>query len=470
MKRQLFWKILIGVWLMFFGVAVGLSVWTQWQVYGPSNRARWVASIEQFEQRQAQVASIVLRLGGPPALRELLATWPEDERRAVSVREATPDEIAALDLSVPPAAMTPDTPRLPNPSAMTVLTQTGAYRLSYDALWSQRDLGVPFRLYLGTHQLVLEALAGLLFSAALAWHLTRPLLRVRASMDRLAGGDLTARLDAKTRGRRDEIGDLARDFDRVAARLEELVTSRERLLHEVSHECRSPLARIRVAIDLARQDNSKSAASFERIDSESRRLDAMIGDLLSLARAESGVAGKEGFVDVGALVKAIVEDARFEAQPAGIEIRMRDDMVRGGIVELPPVAGDVELLRRTLDNVLRNAVSVSSVGQVIRVVVRMDPQAYAYVIEIADEGPGVAPEALITMFEPFVRLWPAMAAVPSVSGFGLGLAIAKRAIEVLGGQITARNGVNGGLTVSIRLPLVISSGEMAVASESVELS
>jgi two-component system, OmpR family, sensor kinase len=464
MKRQLFWKILVGVWLMFFGVAVGLSVWAQWQFYGQSSyRARLIASVEQYERRQAEVASIVLKHGGPAALQELLATWPEDERRAISVREATPDEIAAANLSVPSASLSPSTPLRPSPSAMTALSPTGGYRLSYDTQRSQKDFEMPFRLYLRTPQLVAEALAGLLFSAALAWHLTRPLQRVRASMDRLASGDLTARLDAKTRRRRDEIGDLARDFDRVAARLEELVTSRERLLHEVSHECRSPLARIRVAIDLARQDSSKGTASFERIDSESRRLDAMIGDLLSLARAESGVAGKEGFVDVSALVLAVVEDARFEAQPAGIEIRMRDDMASAHIAELRPVGGDVELLRRTLDNVLRNAVSVSSAGQIIQVTVRMDPSGCGYVIEIADEGPGVAPEALTTMFQPFVRLRPAMSAVSGVSGFGLGLAIAKRAIELLGGQITARNGATGGLTVSIRLPFAVSSGEAAVA-------
>lgn len=463
MKRRLFWKILFGVWAMFFAVAVGLSVWTQWQFYSQSGyRAQIFGAIEQYGRRHVLTASIALRYGGTPALNELLATWPEEERRPLTVRKATADEIAAVDLGVPSATrpVTAHEPPRPVPSQLTVLSPEGPYRLSYETQWLDTRYQMPFGRYFGrflfTPELVVEAFASLLFSLALAWHLTRPLQRVRAGMDRLAGGDLSARLDARTRGRRDEIGDLARDFDRVAARLEELVNAREQLLHEVSHECRSPLARIRLAIDLARQDPAKGPASFARIDEESRRLDTMIGDLLTLARAESGVARMEGFVDVGALVLAVADDARFEAAPAGIAIHVSDNFAPAMDEPLPPVCGDVELLRRTLDNVLRNAVAVSNPGKAIHVTVHCDVAKGCYLIEVADEGPGVSAETLATMFEPFVRLDSGARA-----GFGLGLAIARRAIETLKGEITASNRSTGGLVVRIRLPFaeVETNGE-----------
>lgn len=319
------------------------------------------------------------------------------------------------------------------------------YRLYYDTAGLQRQLTQPQRrsdwLNMPPPMWWIGGLGGLSFSALLAWHLTRPMNRLRQGFERLAQGDLGVRLYPAMRRRHDEISDAARDFDAMAERLQLLVESREQLLHDVSHELRSPLARLQLAIGLARQDPARIEGSLARIQLETQRMDKMIGELLTLTRASHGERDGEEYYDLQALVEAVVSDTRYEAQHLGIEIKGQADEE----VEYT-ICGQAELIRRALDNVLRNALRFSQAGQVITLTLQR--QGVEFVIEVADQGVGVDESKLSSIFDPFVRIGS-----PAVGkGYGLGLAITRKAIQAQGGRVEARNGEEGGLIVTLHLP------------------
>src|SRR5262249_14140534 len=205
-------------------------------------------------------------------------------------------------------------------------------------------------------------------------------------------------------------------------------------------EPRSPLARVRAAIALARQTPDKLEGWFERIEREATRLDELLGEALTLARLESGApeAAVET-VDLADLVADIAEDARFEAQAArrGLALRSVDRLL---------VRGHSELLHRAVENVVRNAVKYTADGTEVELDLHMSGARAAFVV--SDRGPGIPPAELERVFEPFYRI-----SGDTVKGFGLGLAIAQRAVLAHGGSILARNREGGGLVVKIELPL-----------------
>jgi len=284
-------------------------------------------------------------------------------------------------------------------------------------------------------------LAGLLFSTVLAWNLTRPMRKLRDGFDRVAQGDLSVRLFPAMRRRHDELSEVARDFDSMAERLELLVSAREQLLHDVSHELRSPLARLQLAIGLARQNEGNVENSLQRIEHEAGRLDKMIGELLALSRAESNSLPDEEYFDLYGLVDAVVSDARYEAQIPGVEIVLQ----ASSDVDYT-VKGNAELMRRAVDNIVRNALRFSSHGQRVTVVLTRIEQRFQ--IEVSDQGPGVEESKLSSIFDPFVRVKSAM----SGKGYGLGLAITRKVVLAHGGQVEARNGEQEGLVITLRIP------------------
>lgn len=295
-------------------------------------------------------------------------------------------------------------------------------------------------------------LASLAFSALLAWYLTKPIRNLRSGFAAVAGGALDTRVAPAMGGRNDELADLGRHFDRMTGQLQQLVVSQRRLLHDVSHELRSPLARLQAAIGLARQNPERVDAMLERIDRETVRLDALVGELLALARLEAGSpqAPLER-VDLAELVASIVEDARFEAQASGRDVVVDD---RCG-PESAQAAVRAELLHRAFENVVRNAVKYAPEGTQVEVVTESRvPVAGAakggtFDLIVRDRGPGVPEDELDAIFEPFHR---GRRGADS-PGHGLGLAIARRAIEMHGGRITASNRAGGGLVMTMRLPL-----------------
>jgi two-component system sensor histidine kinase CpxA len=248
-------------------------------------------------------------------------------------------------------------------------------------------------------------------------------------------------------GRRDEIADLACDFDHMAERLQGLIGSQKQLLSDVSHELRSPLARLQVALGLARQrEQDQPNTELDRIEREAERLNELIGQLLSLTRLEFGtVLSHSEPVDLADLLTEIAESTDFEARALNRRVHMVNSVP--AIVE-----ANETLLRSALENVVRNAAKYTDVNTSVDISLQPD-KAHAgwLLVQVRDHGPGVPEDMLTKLFEPFVRVGDARDR--DSGGYGLGLAIAKRAIRLHGGEIFAGNEPDGGLNVRIRLPV-----------------
>lgn len=283
----------------------------------------------------------------------------------------------------------------------------------------------------------------------LAWSMTSPVTRLRKAAQSLAAGDLTARLGAPTRGRRDELAELMRDFDRMAERIEGLVESQSRLLKDVSHELRSPLARLSVALGLAQQKAAPEVeASLNRIELEADRLNQLIQRLLTISRLESGTDGiRKTRLSLRQLVDHVARDVEYETPGRGCKVSA--DPADEFLME-----GDPELLRSAIENVARNATRYTAEGTVveIRLERQTNEKGAEAVIRVLDSGPGVPNEALEKIFEPFYRLDDARNR--QTGGAGLGLSITDRAVRLHGGQLRASNRPEGGLEVEIRIPAV----------------
>lgn len=284
-------------------------------------------------------------------------------------------------------------------------------------------------------------LASALLSALLAWYLARPVKELRGAFSAMAEGRLDTRLgDAMPRG--DEFADLGHSFDRMAEKLQTLILAQRRLLHDVSHELRSPLGRLQVALGIARRDPSRTDSALQRMELEVERLSALIGEILSLARLNSGVENEPAErIDLGELVEGIVHDARFEAVGRDCAVRL-EELAR------VHVHGRPRLLSRALENVIRNGLRFSPPGGELTVEVGFS-DGWS-VVRVCDQGPGIPEHDMDAVFEPFARGRD----TGEADGFGLGLAIARGAVELHGGAIKAANQEKGGLRVEIRLPSV----------------
>ena len=316
----------------------------------------------------------------------------------------------------------------------------------------QWERGVPPSLFFGSWLGYLR-LAGLLLTAiivcyALALYLTAPIRKLREATQKFAGGDLSARVPTRVVRRRDELADLARDFDLMAERIESLITSQQRLTRDVSHELRSPLARMNVALEIARQkSNTETVPFLDRIETESGRLNDMISRLLTLAKLESGAEDVERVrLDLAEIVRDVAADADFEAQAKQkfVEVSSADSCM---------VMGSENLLRSAIENVLRNAVRYTAERTVVDVSLTKS-NGHA-IVKISDHGGGVPADELENLFRPFYRVGEARER--KTGGIGLGLAIAERAVKAHKGKITAKNS-NGGLSVEIELD-TIKKGE-----------
>jgi signal transduction histidine kinase len=272
----------------------------------------------------------------------------------------------------------------------------------------------------------------------LAHYLTAPLRQLRAAVDRLGRGDLSARAEEK---RHDELGDLAASFNRMADHIQTLLAAERRLLFDISHELRSPLARLSVAVELARTDEA-GAPSLDRIQKEADRLNSLIRQMLEVTRTEGEPSRlKVGRVRIDDLVSGLVDDCSIEAQAHGCVL----DLASSGPVTLD---GDSELLRRAIENVMRNAIRYAPAES--KVEVTLDNGGGWAKIRVRDYGPGVPEEALPRLFDPFYRV--EQDRDRKSGGVGLGLSIARRAVELHKGKLTAVN-ASPGLLVEIDLPV-----------------
>ncbi|BCM91882.1 sensor histidine kinase CpxA [Abditibacteriota bacterium] len=433
---------------------------------------------DETPPRSATISSILFRYGypsiaaflrgGDPGLRTFLQNTErqtgvkfylfDPSCRARGLKEGTqaPDDIQALaQNTLDSIRNTPDNPSqlqitpLRLSASLPIATSRGIFVVTGSV---SRSL-IAFRS-INTRTKILSLsfifLTSGLFCYGLARYLAAPVGRIRRAAQRLSSGDLNARVEPNhvPRGR-DEIAYLAHDFDLMAERMQSLVTAQNRLLSDVSHELRSPLARMSLALELARRgDELKKQNAMERIAREAIRLDVLIGELLTLSRLENGLRAEtlNNAVDIASVVCGVEADAEFESQNAGRGVKVTYSGPEEGIT----MRGNPELLHRAVENVTRNALRHTNDDSTVAI--ELHSEGSDIVITISDGGPGVPPDELESIFRPFYRVEGARDRPDGGSGTGLGLAIAQRAIAAHGGTISASNRSEGGLCVRLSLP------------------
>ena len=432
--RSLFAKILLWFWFALAITVVGSAFISAFNVNeNDSDERAPVARLVRFELEEATSA---YEIGGRPALQSFLDTL----HRVYDARGVLTDE-NGRDLLT-----NEDRSDLIRHAQRRVLYQV--FRTGDSTVARASDDGrfwfffiVP-KAHVGSwflqpeHIFVMAAAIGLCYW--LAFHLTRPVRRLQKAVERFGRGDLSARAESV---RRDELGQLARTFDRMADRIETLLAAERRLLLDISHELRSPLARLGVAIELARSGDDTDTA-LTRIQKESDRLNSLVGQLLQVTRAEGDPTSlHHDPVRLDQLVRLLVEDSAIEAAAHGCTLQYQDG-------EPVTIAGDPELLRRAVENVLRNAIRYAPRDTAVEV--RLSCGGGGAVVEIRDHGPGVPEDALPRIFDAFYRVESDRNRLSG--GIGLGLSIARRAVELHKGAIRASN-ADPGLRIDLEFPV-----------------
>jgi signal transduction histidine kinase len=306
-----------------------------------------------------------------------------------------------------------------------------------------KDLG--YKTLLG---LLAVLLVGAPFCFLLACHIANPIVRLSEAAGRIADGWLNTRSGQSIRSRGDEIGRLGVSFDRMAERIESLVRGQQRLFGDISHELRSPLARLSVAEGLLRQCPPEERAEYlDRIALEVEHLDQLIGQFLTLARINSGAdSSRIERVELNSLIQEVAVDGNFEARAKCCAVRVDSE-------NLCTTTGAREQLRRAIENVVRNAIRYTQPSTDVEITIR-EQRASAIsraVIQVRDHGPGVSSEHLEKIFLPFYRI-PTING-ESTNGAGLGLAITDRIVRMYGGSVSAVNALDGGLIVNLELSI-----------------
>lgn len=457
--HSLYWRIFLAFWLALALILVG-TVTVAVNATAHRTERPWV----QRGQLYAQAAR-AFESGGPAALRAWLQSLPGEPFSRTFVVDPSGQEL--LERTLPPflsGAPGSDASRsaanvgpiAPVGGALVLVGANGAtwhvvvgpVRENPRLFGELEQPGVPF-VILG---LALVVSAALCF--VLARQLAAPVDRLRLATRLMAEGDLNVRVLPALKQRQDDLGLLAADLDTMAQRLRHQLESKQQLLRDVSHELRSPLTRLQLALSLAEREKGNTERHLTRIASEADRLEQLIARTLQLVRLERPAATFEHVpVEVGGLLAGIAADVAIEADAQGCLVDVRAD---SGLT----LRGDPELLRSAFENVIRNAVRYSPRGALISISARRmgggASEREAAEVIVRDHGPGVPDKDLKLIFEPFYRV-EAARDHRSGGGEGLGLAIAARAVGLHGGGIEARNAQGGGLAVSITLPLEAGS-------------
>jgi signal transduction histidine kinase len=437
--RRLFWKIFLSFWIteaLVLTIAVilaNIGVWRETPKSLPQVQAQMpliaTAAVQAFEH------------GGPSALKPILSDASEDSGARWWLFDPQGKELSGN--VVPwwvPKVLAQQEPNGERGSAVYSLRgMQGQYALVAEP-------GMPRVPHIPYRAMIRQLLAGLFISGLtcflLAHYLAQPILRLRKASQAVAAGDLSARAGAAVGDREDEIGDLVRDFDRMAGRIEALVQSQKQLLRDISHDLRSPLQRLRMAVGLARREAMPSS-QLDRIEREAIRINELVEQVLTLAKLENADAKLPmSPISLQAVIHDVVADATFEAErlQCSVQVSSQAD---------PQITGNRELLHSAIENVVRNAIHHAEPQTSVKVSVTSKTGTAQ--VRVEDEGPGVPENALNRLFEPFFRVDESRG---TTNGFGLGLAIAARAVAVHGGTIRANNIAPHGLRVEIDLPTV----------------
>ncbi len=448
--HSLYWRIFRSFWLAIVLILAGTVTVAVSAAIQRRDEVPWVQRGELFAQ-----ADNAFENGGPDALREWLESLAADPAFARTF-VVGPNGNDLLDRPLPHFLRVPLNGRTKH-GLKTV--RSGAIAPVGGALVLVAPDGSTYHVVIGPlhehallfGELQLPAVAAatlaiaLLVSTVVCFFLTRhlvgPIDRLREATREMAAGDMSVRMLPRLKGRQDDLALLAADFDAMAERVQNLLESKQQLLRDVSHELRSPLARLQLALSLARREDGAVERQLTRIGCEADRLEQLITRILKLVRLERPGSAFEGIpVDVGNLLEMIAQDVAIEAEARSCTVSVNAE---GGL----QVAADPELLRSAFENVIRNAVRYGPSGSVVGVTAgRRD----WIEVTVRDRGPGVPEKDLKLIFEPFYRV--DVARDRAGGGEGLGLAIAARAILVHGGSIEAHNVAEGGLEVAMRLP------------------
>jgi two-component system, OmpR family, sensor kinase len=465
--HSLYWRIFLTFWLalaliLIGTVTVAVNAAAQHRADSP-----WV----QRGQLYAQAAR-AFEAGGPTALKNWLeAQAPSEHFNRTFVVEPSGKEMFGRPLPKflrgpgdgGSNSNSPSDPISPVGGALVLVSATGeTYHVVVGPLRQSPRLfgeleqpGVPTQTLL----LALVVSGGVCF--LLARYLVAPIDRLRHATRRMAGGDLDIRVSPSMRGRQDDLGLLATDLDTMAERLRNLLETKQQLLRDVSHELRSPLARLQLALSLARRQDNPADRHLARIACEADRLEQLIARTLKLARLErpTGTFDHEQ-IDIGDLLKSIVDDVAIEADARGCLVHVQADPSLD-------VSGDPELLRSSFENIIRNAVRYSPPGTEVGITARrtksLTHREECVEVIVHDQGPGVPAKDLALIFEPFYRV--DVARDRAGGGEGLGLAIAARAVALHKGVIEARNRQGGGLAVSVTLPALERGTTLAIQTK-----
>lgn len=367
--------------------------------------------------------------------------FPPPEQQ-IRVTDAQGHELLGLPMPAETWARVAPLIRQQDPRILSVTAPNGETYY----LFRLRDRNAPSGFFFLLHHPLtlplLMMLASLLCSALLAAHLTKPIRLLRDGLRQVADGRFDLQIGQQMGHRQDELGQLGRDADLMAQRLKHLIGAQQRLLHDVSHDLRSPLARVQVALGLARQSPDRFDDALSRIEHETHRLNQMIEEVLTLAKLEAKVPiSGDDYLDLVSLLQSLLDDARFEYATEGRHFDLLLDTEADILLH-----GRADLLLRAFDNLIRNAAQHSPRGTPVHLTVSLNVPAGQVIVSCCDQGPGVPECDLETIFTPFYHH-------DQSQGKGLGLAIAKRAIEAHGGTILARNRAEGGLAIVVSLPI-----------------
>lgn len=450
---RLYWKI-FGFLLLAQLTAIAITSAGFWWHRHQQNKESEGIEISRAVRVRVQSASATLAHGGEDALKDLLRQW-QSKRRMPQVLAVDASGQDLLNRSVNPQLLATAralAERSRSNSVARITTPQGeTLTLFVPEIDRSRRRGKIANAYklkprqpnlLPLRPIGASVIASFLFAALIAWYFSKPIKVLHRAFSKGAQGDLDSIVAAEMGNRKDAFADLGQDFDTMTNRLSKLLTGQKRMLNHVSHELRSPLSRMQIAIGLANQQPEKIAPSLERIQLESERMDQLIGELLELSKLDAGVSElKKETTDLSYLMQGIVENAEFEAAEKNITVESH-------IQADCQLNCDAELLYRAIENVVRNAIKYTHAQTTVAI--QLTQQNQQATITVTDQGDGVDETALADIFLPFVRSNQA----ESKAGYGIGLALAKQVVEAHSGKIEAFNiPIKQGLAVKISLPI-----------------
>jgi two-component system, OmpR family, sensor histidine kinase CpxA len=450
--RSLLLKIFLWFWIT--AIATGIALIVTF-VFGPGNvPAQWHSSLAETARSTGMIAIEELERGGAPAASAYLSGLEHETRLRACLFDMQWQPIAGRDCETfsdmrrrPPGKLSPQ-----------VAVRYGLVRVALtlpDSAGHQyifaTELPAGPRAAFGPDRPAIALRFGVAFIVSgficylLTLYLTTPILRLREAAQKIAAGDLSTRAPESEERRHDELGALVRDFNFMADRIGELISRQRQLIYDISHELRSPLARIHVALDLGRERKGDDPA-FDHMERDLERLNETIGRLLTLAKLDTNPqAATMEPLDLTEVTAQVLRDAGFEAQARNVTVSLQAE-------ERCRVRGNAQLLHSAIENVVRNAIRYTDPGTQVEVVLHGDrSNGISQVsLSVRDHGPGVPEAELASIFRPFYRV--AEARDRQSGGVGLGLAIAERVIQAHSGTIRAENVAPHGLRIEILLP------------------